>query len=132
MVTSPMVLKPVIAALRLPTTAEVLARSITADSPLDTVLINITVTDENPKTASDVANATRPQGQNAASVSQTSNLVFPITLTLVQRLIRVDGKDIPLLPGMSVTVEVKTGQRRAIDYVLSPLREILAQTAHER
>ena len=58
--------------------------------------------------------------------------MFPATLRLAQRTIRVDGKDIALMPGMSVTVEIKTGQRRAIDYVLSPLREITAQTAHER
>jgi hypothetical protein len=33
---------------------------------------------------------------------------------------------------MAVTVEIKTGQRRAIDYLLSPLREVVSQTARER
>ena len=34
--------------------------------------------------------------------------------------------------GMAVTVEIKTGQRRAIDYLLSPLREIASGAGHER
>jgi polysaccharide biosynthesis transport protein len=58
MVTSPRVLIPVIAHLGLTTTPDQLATSITADSPLNTVLINITVTDVSPRTASDIANAT--------------------------------------------------------------------------
>jgi hypothetical protein len=33
---------------------------------------------------------------------------------------------------MTVTVEIKTGKRRAIDYVLAPLGEILAASGHER
>jgi hemolysin D len=44
----------------------------------------------------------------------------------------VDGKDVPQSPGMSVSVEIKTGERRAIDYVLSPLREVVQQSGHER
>jgi capsular exopolysaccharide synthesis family protein len=58
MVTSPRVLTPVIEQLALATTPDQLATSITADSPLDTVLINITVTSTNRQMASDVANAT--------------------------------------------------------------------------
>lgn len=34
--------------------------------------------------------------------------------------------------GMAVTVEIKTGQRRAIDYLLSPLHEIASGAGHER
>jgi hypothetical protein len=37
-----------------------------------------------------------------------------------------------LTPGMAVTIEIKTGQRRAIDYLLSPLREVTLQAARER
>ena len=33
---------------------------------------------------------------------------------------------------MTVTVEILTGRRRAIDYILSPLREISASSARER
>src|SRR5664280_2797729 len=58
MVTRPLVLIPVIARLGLHMTPDQLAASITATSALNTVLIDITATSTNPKTASDVANAT--------------------------------------------------------------------------
>ncbi|QTE29027.1 polysaccharide biosynthesis tyrosine autokinase [Pengzhenrongella sicca] len=58
LVTSPRVLGPVVESLGLPTTPEALAGSITASNPLDTVLINITASAEDPQVAADVANAT--------------------------------------------------------------------------
>lgn len=58
LVTRPRVLLPVIQQLGLATTPEKLAMEITADSPVDTVLINITATDKDPQRASDIANAT--------------------------------------------------------------------------
>jgi hemolysin D len=39
----------------------------------------------------------------------------------------IDGRRVPLAPGMSVSVEIKTGSRRIIEYFLSPLM----QHAHE-
>lgn len=68
----------------------------------------------------------------ASSPSKAQSLVFPATIQLSRRSINVDGKEIPLSPGMAVTVEIRTGERRAIDYLLSPLREITGNTAHER
>ena len=65
-------------------------------------------------------------------LSKNQNLVFPATIALAKKSINVDGKDIPLSPGMAVTVEVLTGHRRALDYVLSPLREVASSSAHER
>ncbi|MBX9244236.1 polysaccharide biosynthesis tyrosine autokinase [Actinotalea ferrariae] len=58
LVTSPRVLIPVIENLDLSTTPDELARSIAADNPLDTVLINITATHEDPQHAADIANST--------------------------------------------------------------------------
>ena len=52
------------------------------------------------------------------------NLVFPAVVRLDKKAMNVDGKDVPLSSGMMVTVEVKTGKRRVIDYVLSPLSEV--------
>lgn len=65
-------------------------------------------------------------------LSKNQNLVFPATIALSKKSINVDGKDIPFSPGMAVTVEVLTGHRRALDYVLSPLREVASSSAHER
>ena len=80
----------------------------------------------------DAANAARPAGTSPSSPPRPQNLVFPTTIRLAQRTMHIDGKEIDLIPGMAVTVEIKTGQRRAIDYLLSPLREVTSSAAHER
>ena len=81
---------------------------------------------------SDAINAARQQGAPPSSPAKTQNLVFPAAIRLAKRSVDVDGKEVALMPGMAVTVEIKTGQRRAIDYLLSPLREVVSQTARER
>lgn len=58
--------------------------------------------------------------------------IFPALLTLQQRQIDVDGKRIALSPGMNVTAEVKTGRRRVIDYLFSPVRKALDESLGER
>jgi membrane fusion protein, hemolysin D len=82
---------------------------------------------------SDPGSAVKPQASTTATAPGTpQNLVFPAMIGLGRKVITVDGKDIPLSPGMAVVVEIRTGQRRAIDYVLSPLREVVSSTGHER
>jgi multidrug efflux pump subunit AcrA (membrane-fusion protein) len=44
----------------------------------------------------------------------------------------VDGRREPLIPGMSVTAEVKTGRRTIINYLLSPLARKSNEALHER
>ncbi len=53
-------------------------------------------------------------------------------IALDRTTIEADGKDVPLTPGMSVSAEVRTGNRRVIDYLLSPLSEVTSEAAHER
>jgi hemolysin D len=58
--------------------------------------------------------------------------VFPATLTLAQNVIHVDGKAIRLAPGMNLTAEIKTGKRRVIDYLLSPVQSYAKESLRER
>lgn len=46
--------------------------------------------------------------------------------------ITVDGKSVPLTPGMGVTAEIKTSQRRVIEYFLSPLLTHTSESLRER
>ena len=46
--------------------------------------------------------------------------VFKARIELLQNEILVDGQPEPLRPGMSITAEVKTGERRVIDFFLDP------------
>jgi hemolysin D len=58
--------------------------------------------------------------------------IFPATLELKARDIEVDGKRIALVPGMSLTAEIKTGRRRVIDYLLSPVQQRVGTSLQER
>jgi hemolysin D len=71
-------------------------------------------------------------GSGATPNQKMQNLVFPATVRLERSTMDIDGEEIPLSPGMSVSVEVLTGQRRAINYVLSPLREVASKSGRER
>ena len=46
--------------------------------------------------------------------------------------IEIDGRPAPLTPGMAVTVEVKTGNRRILEYLFSPLVEVTSAALKER
>lgn len=73
------------------------------------------------------------QNQSALSpAARIQNLVYPTTIALARPLVRVGDNDVKLLPGMAVTAEIRTGERRLIDYLLSPVSEVMSQAAHER
>ena len=67
-----------------------------------------------------------------AGAQRTQNLVFPVTLTPAAVAITADGLTVPLSPGMAVSVEIKTGSRRILEYLFSPLTEVTSQAMHER
>lgn len=58
--------------------------------------------------------------------------IFPATLKLHKASIDVDGRDIRLSPGMNVTAEIKTGRRRVIDFLLSPIQRTANESVRER
>lgn len=76
-------------------------------------------------------NAAQPdkQGKQQAPLG---GAVFPATLTLGQNTLDVDGKAIKLAPGMNVTAEIKTGRRRVIEYLLSPVQSHASESLRER
>ncbi|AGS25815.1 HlyD family type I secretion periplasmic adaptor subunit [Rhizobium etli] len=77
-------------------------------------------------------NAAAPEASLFAGAERTQNLVFAVTLKLERSTVRVDGADIPLSPGMSATAEVRTGSRRILAYVFSPLVEVASAAMRER
>lgn len=58
--------------------------------------------------------------------------IFPAVLSLGASGIEVDGKRIGLAPGMNVTAEIKTGKRRVIEYLLSPVQRAVRESLKER
>ncbi|WP_062112343.1 HlyD family type I secretion periplasmic adaptor subunit [Collimonas pratensis] len=59
-------------------------------------------------------------------------LVYPARVHLSKRLIVADGKSIQLEPGMASSVEIKTEQRRIIEYLLTPLLKYRGEALRER
>ncbi len=60
------------------------------------------------------------------------NLVFPVTLTLDRAVMKTEDAAVPLLPGMAVTVEIKTGTRRILSYLFSPILQVTTTAFRER
>ena len=79
--------------------------------------------------ASATANAAQAPGP---APGQPENFVFPVTVALDETAMKIDDAIIPLTPGMTVTIEIKTDSRRVIDYLLSPLAKIASEAARER
>ena len=59
-------------------------------------------------------------------------LIYSTRVTLAQTDIAVENKRVKLSPGMAVSVEVKTGKRRVMEYFLSPLMEYQSESFKER
>ncbi|MFO0707314.1 MAG: HlyD family type I secretion periplasmic adaptor subunit [Nitrospira sp.] len=59
-------------------------------------------------------------------------LIYPTRVSMDRGTIQVDGRSVNLSPGMAVTVEIKTGQRRIIEYLLSPLLKSIKESMRER
>jgi hemolysin D len=59
-------------------------------------------------------------------------LIYSVIVVLDKSSILVDGRDIKLSAGMSVNVDIKTGERRVIEYVLSPLLQLQKESLRER
>jgi hemolysin D len=59
-------------------------------------------------------------------------LVYTSRVSMDRSTIQVESKQVNLSPGMAVTVEIKTGQRRVIEYLLSPLLKSVKESLRER
>ena len=71
------------------------------------------------------------------AVEQQSNdasprLIYTTRIRLENDMMNVDGRDVKLSPGMVATVEIKTGTRKLIEYVVSPLMRMSGEAARER
>lgn len=67
-----------------------------------------------------------------AIADEKRGLLYQTRVLLDQTTIAVEGKQVPLVPGMAVTVEIKTGRRRVIDYFLSPVLQHGSESVRER
>jgi hemolysin D len=69
------------------------------------------------------APSSEPKGQE---------LVFAARISIDRSQMEIENKRVNLSPGMAVTVEIKTGSRRIISYLLSPLARYKQESLRER
>jgi hemolysin D len=80
-----------------------------------------------------------PPGSLAALTPQAGSpgappaeLAYPAKVTLLQDWILVDGRHEKIRAGMRVSAEIKTGDRRVIEYLLSPVMQAVKEAGRER
>ncbi len=74
--------------------------------------------------SNDAVSEKRPDG--------SEELTYAMRVKLSRDTMNIDGRTVRLEPGMAVTAEVKTGHRRVIQYVLSPLEKATEEAGRER
>lgn len=76
--------------------------------------------------------ADKIQGAEASSEPKGQELVYAARISPDRVQMQIEDKAVNLSPGMAVTVEIKTGSRRIISYLLSPLLRYKHETLRER
>jgi len=75
------------------------------------------------KTGGALSNSSEPEGQE---------FLYSARVSLDETQMHVEDKLVNLSPGMAVTVEIKTGTRRIIEYLMSPLLRYRHESLRER
>ena len=124
LVTSPRVLAPVIERLGLTVTPDTLAKSVVADSPINTVLINITVTNVVPQVASDVANAIADSlGTQVTELEKPTNgQSSPVQISTVRT---ATAPTVPATPKTKTNLAIGLLLGVLLGFGLAVLREVL-------
>lgn len=127
LLTTPKVLTPVIQQLGLAMTPEQLARSVTATVPLDTVLIDVVVTDADPGQAMKIAEAVGKQFPTAVGEleSVSADKPSPVKVTVVQDP-TVDPRPISPRPSRNLALGLVLGL--LLGFGLALLRDLLDTT----
>jgi len=75
------------------------------------------------KTGGALSNSSEPEGQE---------FLYSARVSFDETQMQVEDKFVNLSPGMAVTVEIKTGTRRIIEYLMSPLLRYRHESLRER
>jgi hemolysin D len=70
--------------------------------------------------------------QNDSSEPKGQELNYSARISLDRTRMQIDERTVDLSPGMAVTVEIKTGSRTILSYLLSPLLRYQQEVLHER
>jgi hemolysin D len=81
----------------------------------------------------DKQNGAKPGGALAeTSEPAGQEFIYSSRVSLDETQMQIEDKMVHLAPGMAVTVEIKTGTRRIIEYLMSPLLRYRHESLRER
>jgi hemolysin D len=80
----------------------------------------------------DRSNDRRLGTQSDSSEPKGQELNYSARISLDRTKMQIDDRMVNLSPGMAVTVEIKTGSRKILNYLLSPLLRYRQETLRER
>lgn len=72
------------------------------------------------------------KGEGRTGPPSPQGLVYSARIRLAQRTIRVGNRNQLIGPGLAVQAEIKTGERRIIQYLLSPIAQMADEAGRER
>ena len=72
------------------------------------------------------------RADHSSYLEGSERLLYVVRVGIEPETLQVDGKPAPLMSGMSVRAEIKTGSRSIAEFLLSPLVEYLHQSMRER
>jgi hemolysin D len=73
-----------------------------------------------------------PGAESSSSEPKGQELTYAAAVSLDRTQMQIEDKLVNLSPGMAVTVEIKTGSRSIISYLLSPIARYGHESLHER
>jgi len=82
--------------------------------------------------AGDKSNDKQPGSNASTSEPKGQELTYAARISVDRTHMQVEDKKVNLSPGMAVTAEIKTGSRRIISYLLSPLIKYKQESLRER
>jgi hemolysin D len=80
----------------------------------------------------DKSNDKQPGSPTTTSEPKGQELTYAARISVDRTQMQVEDKMVNLSPGMAVTAEIKTGSRRIISYLLSPLMKYKQESLRER
>lgn len=124
LVKTPIVLLPVASSLHLKTTSDDLSKLVTADAPLDTSLISITVTSTDPVEAANIANATSQSLTNVVQQIESTGATKEPQVKLT-RVTEAQVPNAPVSPNVPLNIALGLLVGLALGIGLAVLRQAL-------
>lgn len=67
-----------------------------------------------------------------ATADEQRGLIYKAKVLLEKSSLRVDGRNVQLVPGMGVSTEIKIGKRLLIEYIATPLLRYKDESLSEK